>query len=353
MFATSPRLQKLVLDNACQFKNPTMEYMIEKNSTMRWLHLYAANLINNETWTKFFTERGYNLETLQLADLDTFFEDEHLQLIAEHCLRLSRLKVKRCRRLTPDCVETISRMRSLEHLSLQFSTGISVPNDLVTATIISLGPNLRTLSLQDFMDLDDAILETIAAHCSKMEKLRLSSNDTATDTAWAQFFANWQNPPLRFLDLSRTRDVDNANPDGPEDAPIGIGEHGFPALMQHSSSKLQYLHLASCRHIPYNSLITIFDGTQQYPELLEVDFSFVSNVDTLVLAGLFKSAPKLRKVVAFGCFAIEDVVVPQGVVVIGVPRAQDAIEQFGMAGMDVDGALGGMLTSAMEIDVAA
>jgi DNA repair protein RAD7 len=184
----------------------------------------------------------------------------------------------------------------------------------------------------------------------------MSTNDTISDAMWAQFFNNWQNPPLRFIDLSRTRDVDNANPDGPEDIPIGLGAHGFSALMAHSGSKIQYLHIASCRHIPYTSLTAVFDGTQQYPELLEVDVSFVSNVDTLVLAGLFKSAPKLRKVVAFGCFAIEDVVVPQGVVVIGVPRAQDAIERFGVAGMDVEGALGGMLVnsmSAMEVDVTA
>ena len=355
MFATSPKLQKLVLDNACQFKNQTMEYMIEKNNTMRWLHLYAVNLINNETWTKFFTERGSTLEVLQLADLDTYFEDEHIQLMVDCCPDLSRLKLKRLRHITTDCLETISQLKNLEHLSLQFSTGVSAPNEQVTTVITSLGPKLRTLSLQDFLDFDDALLETLATYCSKLEKLRLSTNDTITDAAWAQFFQNWQNPPLRYIDVSRTRDVDNACPDGPEDAPIGIGEHAFPAMMEYSASTLQYLHIASCRHIPYSSLTSTFDGTKQYPELLEVDLSFVSNVDTLVLAGLFKGAPKLRKVVAFGCFSIEDVVVPQGVVVIGVPRAQDAIEKFGMAGMDVDNALGGMLanSTAMDIDVAA
>jgi DNA repair protein RAD7 len=332
-----------------------MEYMIEKNSTMRWLHLYATNLINNEIWTRYFTERGSTLEALQLADLDTYFEDEHIQLLVDHCPQLTRLKLKRCRRLTTDCLGTIAKLKTLEHLSLCFSTGTSVPNELVTSVLTSIGPNLRTLSMENFLDLDDTVLETLAFYCSKLSKFRLSTNDTITDAAWAQFFSSWQNPPLRFIDVSRTRDVDNSSPDGPEDEPIGIGAKAFPAMMEHSGSKLQYLHIASCRHIPYSSLTGVFDGTKQYPELLEVDLSFVSNVDTLVLAGLFKSAPKLRKVVAFGCFSIEDVVVPQGVVVIGVPRAQDAIEKFGMAGMDVDNALGGMLDKAMamQIDVGA
>lgn len=353
MFATTLRLQKLVLDNACQFKNQTMEYMIEKNSTMRWLHLYAANLINNEMWTKFLAERGDSLETLQLSDLDTYFEDEHMQLLVDCCPSLTRLKLKRLRQITTDSLDAISQLQQLQHLSLQFSTGVSVPGESVTKVITSLGPNLRTLSFQEFLDLDDGFVETLASYCVQLEKLRISTNDTISDEAWARLFQHWQNPPLRYIDVSRTRDVDNANPDGPEECPIGIGEHAFPALMEHSGTKLQYLHIASCRHIPYSSLTSVFDGTKQYPELLEVDLSFVSNVDTLVLAGLFKSAPKLRKVVAFGCFQIEDVVVPQGVVVIGVPRAQDAIEKFGMAGIDVDNALGGMLANAMEVDVGA
>lgn len=333
-----------------------MDYMIEKNSNMRWLHLYATNLINNEIWTKFFTQCGDKLECLQLSDLDTFFEDEHIQNLVEYCPNLTRLKLKRCRRLTTDCLDTISQLSSLQHLSLQFCTGVSTPNQVLTKLIAALGPGLRTFSLQDFLDADDAILETLAFYCSNIEKLRLSTNDTITDAAWAQFFTNWSNTSLRFVDLSRTRDVDNAQPDGPEEDPIGLGANGFPAMMQHSGDKLEYLYISSCRHIPYAALVEAFDGIKQYPELLEVDLSFVSNVDTLVLAGLFKSAPKLRKVVAFGCFAIEDVVVPQGVVVIGVPRAQDAIEKFGMAGMDVEGALGGMLaqaTRAMAIDVGA
>ncbi|KIW06510.1 uncharacterized protein PV09_02943 [Verruconis gallopava] len=356
MFATSPKLQKLVLDNACQFKNQTMEYMIEKNSNIRWLHLYAANLINNETWEKYFNERGSILECLQLSDLDAFFQDSHVQLLASKCPNLARLKLKRCRSLTTNCLESISQLKGLKHLSLQFSTGVSTPNEALSQLIISLGPQLRTLSLQDFLDADDAVLETLATHSGNIEKLRISTNDTITDAAWARFFSDWNNPPLRFIDVSRTRDVDNNNPDGPLDVPIGLGEQGFTAMMKHSGSKLQYLHITSCRHIPYGTLISIFDGKNQYPELLEVDMSFVSNVDTLVLAGLFKSAPKLRKVVAFGCFGIEDVVVPQNVVVIGVPRAQDAIEKFGVAGLDVEGALGALLakaTAAMDVDVAA
>ena len=41
---------------------------------------------------------------------------------------------------------------------------------------------------------------------------------------------------------------------------------------------------------------------------------------------------------AFGCFDVQDVVVPRNIALIGVPRAQDAITQFGV-GIDVDEAI--------------
>jgi DNA repair protein RAD7 len=123
-----------------------MEYMIEKIENMRWLHLYAANLINNETWSKFFLERGATLECLQLSDLDTFFEDEQIQNLVDHCPNLSRLKLKRCRRLTTDCLSTVSQLKNLRHFSIQFSTGVSTPNDILTKVLTTRGRNLQTIS---------------------------------------------------------------------------------------------------------------------------------------------------------------------------------------------------------------
>jgi DNA repair protein RAD7 len=48
-----------------------------------------------------------------------------------------------------------------------------------------------------------------------------------------------------------------------------------------------------------------------------------------VIAGIFRSCPAIKKVVTFGCFQVADVLVPRGIVLIGAPKAQDQIEQFG------------------------
>ncbi|KAF2428757.1 RNI-like protein [Tothia fuscella] len=340
IFAICPKIQKVALGNACQFKNESMEYMIEKAHDVTWLQLYAANLISEDMWTKYFKTHGRKLEVLKLQWLDAAFEDAQVEALPRYCPNLRRLKLELCRRLTPACLEPIAKLKKLQHLSLGYSTPTS--NASIIKLITTIGPNLLTLSLPSFSDIDDTVLEAICISCQKLRKLRINGNDTMTDAGLSALFTNWANPPLRFIDFSATRDVDNSNPDGPDEC-IGLGPESFISMMMHSGSKLEDLNISSCRHITFDALTTVFNGSTQYPELKQIDVSFVSAVDTLVLAGLFKCAPMLRKVIAFGCFNIEDVVVPAGVVVIGVPRAQDAIEKFGGVGVDVDSAMGAMV----------
>ena len=63
----------------------------------------------------------------------------------------------------------------------------------------------------------------------------------------------------------------------------------------------------------------------------------------------------MQKVIAFGCFSVGEVIVPRGVAVIGVPRAQDAIENVGDADMSLGRALklGGAPKAGRLVDAAA
>jgi len=62
-----------------------------------------------------------------------------------------------------------------------------------------------------------------------------------------------------------------------------------------------------------------------YPWLQELNISFLTRIDTPIVAGIFKSCPKLKKVTAFACFNVKDALVPAGVALIGLPNAQDSI----------------------------
>lgn len=340
MFAIVPYVEKLSLRNCYQFKDENVEYMLEKATKLKHIQLYSANLVTNDKWIEIFVRRAKELETLKLEWLDAAFDDQAVEAMVEFCPNVSRLKFKRCRQLGVEAIDAIARLEKLEHLSLQLNQ--EIPGERLVNLIGQLGSKLRTLSLERFLDASDDVLAAIYDTCRNLSKFRFTENDYCTDAGFVTLFTDWANPPLRFVDLSSNRDIDNSNPEGPED-PIGLASAGFKALMAHSGSKVERLDIASCRHITHSAFSDVFDGQKQYLCLEEINVSFCTTVDTVVVAGMFKSCPSLKKVVAFGCFDIEDVVVPRGIVLIGVPKAQDAIEQFGGSWLNVERALGAMV----------
>lgn len=339
IFAVVPNIKRLVLGNAGQVKDGAIEYMLERCHELRHLQMYAANLVTNDMWERLFREAGEKLRVIKLKQIDGTFENETVEAMVQHCPHLERLKLKFCRRLDENCITTISQLAELQHLSLQLSHDVA--NPILVDLIEQRGHGFRTLSLEKFIDADDAILQAIHDNCTQLSKLRFSENDTATDAGYTALFTDWTNSPLTFADFNSTRDVDNNNPVGPEDA-IGFASAGFRALMAHSGAALRHLDISSCRHIELGAFMDVFNGAQSYPQLEHINVSFCNRVDTSVVAGIFKSCPSLKKLVAFGCFDVQDVVVPRSIALIGVPRAQDAIEQFGI-GVGVDEAIGRMV----------
>jgi len=328
MFSVNPNIQRLIIRNACQLKDQVIEYMIDKCDNITYLQLYAANLISDPMWSKLFCKYGKHLDTLKLNWLDASFDDNVVSEMVLLCPNLSRLKLKLCRQIGEGALDAISTLKHLQHLSLQVSRDISTNS--IHALVESVGSKLQTLSLECFANLDDSIIEVIHNKCTRLSKLRITHNDTITDKALTLLFTEWQNPGLTFIDLSSLRDVDQNNSKGPDEA-NGLSDSSFTAIMSHSGQTLQTLNMASCRHVSLTAFNETFNGNNLYPELENINLSFCSKVDTSTIAGIFKSCPNVKKVIAFGCFDVTDVVVPRGVVLIGVPKAQDEIEQIGAA----------------------
>lgn len=326
VFGLSPKIEKLVISNACQLKDKAIDYMLEKCPNIKHLQLYAANLVSDSMWLRMFRQASGAFEVVKLKSLDSTFDDLAVQDLIKYAPNLRRLKLKDCRRVGPDSILAISQAQQLEHLSLKQSR--EVPVEVLVELIQKRGSRLRTLSLEKYFDADDSLLEALHDHCLQLSKLRFAENDTVTDAGFANLFTNWQNPPLTFVDLHSNRDVDNNNPDGPEEA-IGLASEGFKALMAHSGEKIKHLDIASCRHIRLPGFMDVFNGSQKYLDLETINISFCNKVDNSVIAGIFKSCPNLKKIEAFGCFDVVNIEVPRNVVLVGVPRAQDAIEQFG------------------------
>jgi DNA repair protein RAD7 len=297
--------------------------MIDKNTRIRQLQLGASNLIGDDTWRTLFKTIGPQLQSLKLSELNDSFNDEIVEEMAQHCRLLQRLKLRTCLKLREPSLTLISRMTTLEHLTL--AVGQDASSETLVALIQNLGPSLQTLCLETYAEADDDVLVAIHTNCSKLSKLRLTGSIVCSDGGFANLFSNWRNPPMPYVDLSDNRDLDNANPEGPAEAPIGLGSEGFKALMKHSGSRLERLNVHSCRHISHEALSDVFDGRLQYPLLKDIDLSFVTVVDDFIMTGIFKSCPNLTKLAVFACFKARDARIPAGVAVIGLPNAQDAV----------------------------
>jgi len=399
IFAVVPKVKKLVLRNACQFKDEVMEYMMEKAPLITHFQVYAANLITNSMWEKFFKTHGHKLETLSLEWLDATFDDDIVQIMITHCPNLTRLKLKYCRQITAASLVTLAQLKKLNHLSLQLSATVEV--DLLIPLITTLGPKLSTLSLESCTEADDTLLDAIRTTCGKLNKLRLTDIDCVSDAAFVSLFSNGSIiPALSYIDFTKARDIDNNNPDGPADNPMGLCSEGFKAMMAHSGLKLRELHIPSCRHISQAAFIDVFSPNKpapvveeaapeddddeemadtttaptlaaialpdHYPNLETLNLSFCSTVEASTIRAIFKTCTSLQKLIAFGCFKIlEHVTVPKGKLLVGVPNAQDAIEQvgddgFGGAfgagvgwGLDGMGDVGGLLGKGVVEEVGA
>lgn len=323
-------------------KDESIDYMLDRCHNLRHLQMYAANLVSDAAWNRLFRQAGEKLEVVKLSWLDAAFDDTSVKELVKGCPNLRRLKLKLCRRIGENAVAAISEIQQLEHLSLLMNKQVS--NEILGDLIAKRGSGLRTLSLEKFLDADDTILTAIHDTCTQLSKLRITENDTITDAAFTALFTEWSNPPLAFVDFNSNRDIDNNNPEGPEQA-IGLSSAGFKAMMAHSGPGLKHLDISSCRHIELSTFMDVFNGSMDYPALEYINVSFCNRIENTVVAGIFRSCPNLKQLVAFGCFDIQDVVVPRSITLIGVPRAQDAIEQYGV-GIDVDEALSRMVEVA-------
>lgn len=326
IFSIIPKLETLNLRQAGQIKDEVIDYIIERNVPIKHLQLDASNLVSDRKWREFFKKRGPILESLKLSWLDYSMDDETVMHLVLGCPNLKRIKMKKCLKIGDASLETIGQLRNLEHLSLRFIQPTS-PAYIIGLTE-AVGANLRTLSLEKFDNAEDAVLQSIHSSCHNLSKIRFTENDYCTDAAFVNLFTSWRNPPLTFVDLNSNRDLDYTNPNGPE-APIGFASAGLKALIKHSGSLIERLDISSCRHITHEAFAEVFDGFKQYPFLKDINISFLTRIDTTILAGIFKSCPMMTKVTAFGCFNIKDALVPAGVALIGVPNAQDAIIQEG------------------------
>ncbi|RYC59045.1 hypothetical protein CHU98_g7162 [Xylaria longipes] len=318
IFQLVPRLKKLKLRNAIQFTDTVMQYLTTRNMALESIYIHGANLVGEDVWTDFLTQKGTHLRGLQIYYTDKHFGNKAVSLLPSVCPNLTRLKICHNQQLSDEGIECIAKLSELEHLSLQCVKNTTT--DPYINVIQKIGPQLQTFSIKKVSDVDDRLLDAIHENCTNLSKLRITESEFMTDAGFARLFRGWKNKPLSFLDLQKCRHVDAAKPRANEHM-VGLCSQGFEALMEHSGAGLQYLNVHACRHIPREAFEKVFSGDKTYAQLRYLEISFCEDVNDFVVGCIFRSCPNLKEVNVFGCMKVKDVRVPRGKILVGVPNA--------------------------------
>ncbi|KAB5545688.1 hypothetical protein GE09DRAFT_215933 [Coniochaeta sp. 2T2.1] len=318
IFQQVPKLKYLKIKNAIQFKDEVMSYLLDRDIELESLYLLGANLLSDEMWNHFLKEKGTHLKSFQVYFTDRYFGDKTLEFLPKYCPNLKRIKFRHIQDVTGAGVKHLADVKSLEHLGLWLQH--TVHPDIYVHVINSIGPQLRTFSIQMAETADNAILDALHAQCRHLQKLRINDSEVMTDEGFVRLFTDWANPGLRFLDLSKCRQLDSVRPrDNPDN--IGLCSNGFRALMEHSGAKLEHLNVHGCRHISREAFEDVFAPDKVYPNMTELEISFCEEVTDFIVGSAFRSCPNLRQMNVFGCMKVKDVRVPRGKILVGVPNA--------------------------------
>ncbi|KAI0416806.1 hypothetical protein F5X98DRAFT_342885 [Xylaria grammica] len=318
IFQIVPQLKRLKLRNAIQFTDRVMQYLTTRNASLESIYLHGANLLTEDMWAEFLTQKGLHLKGLQVYYTDRHVSDKTVDTLSNVCPNLTRLKICHNQQVSDEGIKCIARLDKLEHVSLQFIKKTST--DPYIHVIQNVGRQLETFSIKKVSDVDDRLLDAIHENCTNLSKLRVTESQFMTDAGFARLFRDWKNKPLSFLDLQKCRHVDAAKPRENEHM-VGLCSQGFEALMEHSGTGLRYLNIHACRHIPTETFEKVFASDKTYPQLRYLEISFCEHVNDFIVGSIFRSCPNLKEVNVFGCMKVKDVRVPKGKILVGVPNA--------------------------------
>lgn len=318
IFQMVPNLKHLKMKNGIQFKDEVMEYLLDRNINLESLYLHGSNLLSIEMWDRFIKEKGATLKSLKVYFTDRYFCDGTLSLFSENCPNLERIKFRHVQNITSAGIKDLAKVKSLKHISLQLHH--TVHPDIYVHLMNEIGANLCTFSVQMAEQADNSILDAMHAQCRHLQKLRINDSQIMTDEGFARLFTGWANPGLRFVDLSKCRQLDSVRPRENPDK-LGFCSDGFRALMEHSGKTLQHLNVHACRHISKEAFEDVFAADKVYPNMKELEISFCEEVNDFIVGSAFRCCPNLRQMNVFGCMKVSDVKVPKGRILVGVPNA--------------------------------
>lgn len=231
------------------------------NLHLRRLELFGPFLIRTDGWQDFFRSTP-GLEGL-LVHQSPRLDLETTQIMVDNCPGIKELRLSEVGKLDDEFMRILAKL-PLEHLDLS-STRIT--DDGVEEILSAVGPSLISLNLSHIESLTDRTAQSIAQHCTKLERLALSNIDISNEAGAALFTAR---KGLTHVDMEKGHDLSDAALaallDGSAETLVSLSILGWREVSTAALGdlkrcrNLRYLDVGWCRQFTNFSLKDVLDG---------------------------------------------------------------------------------------------
>lgn len=203
------------------------------------------------------------------------------------CPNLTHLQLAECGSLNDTSLALLHPLKNLKYLDLSHGglTGQGFTDDGIIPLLESVGSKLTTLILDDNVTLTDrTLIEGIKVNCTSLVDLSLRNLGEVLPTGIAELFgSDWVNTRgMIRLNLHRC---------------IQLDDQALEAVIKHSGHSLTRLDLNSVDGLTEVGLRYLAENS---PLLVELDISFVRQLDDFLLKHLLDHLPEIKKVSIYG-----------------------------------------------------
>lgn len=322
-----PRLHHLTLNFCGHLDGEVLTTYARGFSKLRELDLFGPYLVRKEAWLELFSVWSQPTQRLSLPGSETQekqdgsgvtlpprgpeitvfrlkqsprFNLECVKALSDTCKNLTDLRLDDIGLFNDQCLKILSEANfsNLKKLSianagiLNGATGGILKDDGILQLLKSVGPHLEELDISQNKLLTDKILsDGLGTYCHKIRKLNLAQLQELTPKGVKDLFDKWKEveaSTLESLNLSRCIRIDN-------DALLSI--------LNHTGSDLKYLDLNSVDELRSETLHVL---PKKAPNLVELDFSFVRDVDDFLIKDCLDMMPNLKSLFVYGNNRVSD-----------------------------------------------
>ncbi|KAF3927114.1 hypothetical protein AA313_de0208041 [Arthrobotrys entomopaga] len=285
-----PTLRHLRLKFCGRMRDDCLDYFGTQLKQLESFEIYGAFNVKEETYVRFFQNRGRTLKEFGVSDTSRF-RAAAMEALVDNCPDLEVLRLKTLTNVDDECIRLLTGLPNLRVLEIS-EPSLDITDQPIIDILNTCGSALKELHLNGCFQLTDKLLEAIHSSCGQLEVLELEELDLLTNDGFRALFTNWSiNSGLKVVNLTRC---------------ILLESSGFARMIDHSARTLEKLSVNSCKELETDAWDFVMEV--KMPSLEEIDISFIRSVGDKTVEGLMKIAPKLAVVKGWGCFRLTEAV---------------------------------------------